>query len=284
MTEHMLVDVFVEGEGGGNRVAVLPDAPEMSADRMQKIAAKLNLSETAFVTRSDDSSYDVRIFTPREELPFAGHPTLGTAWALLHVGRLKGNAYTQHSAAGATEVWGEGDVLWLRRTGRSSDDRDRTHPQIEEELAAALGLEREDIGFDARELGRSGELRPALSDAGLVHLCVPVRDIATLGRIEVDPEKLSALSHEGAYCFSTDRPGNVHARGFFPDYGITEDPATGSGAASLGIYLAERTGAISFEVLQGVEMGAPSRLFVKAKPGEVAVGGRCIFLVGSPAK
>ena len=284
MSDHILLNVFVEGDGGGNAVAVFPDAPEMPADRMQEIAAELNLSETTFVTRSDDSSYDVRIFTPREELPFAGHPTLGTAWALLHEGRLKGDAYTQNSAAGATDVWREGDVLWLRRTGNSSDDRDRTHPQIGDELARAFGLEPEDIGFDARELGRSGELRPALSDAGLVHLCVPLRDVATLGRVEVDAARLSALSHEGAYCFSADRPGYLHARGFFPDYGIAEDPATGSGAASLGIYLADRIDAISFEVFQGVEMGAPSHLFVKAEPGEVAVGGRCIFLVGSPAK
>ena len=275
MSEHILLNVFVEGSGGGNALAVFPDAAEMRSDRMQEIAAELNLSETSFVTRWDDESYDVRIFNPREEMPFAGHPTLGTAWALLHLDRLKGDSFTQNSAAGPTEVWREGDVMWLRRSGRSNEDMDRTHPQIHEELARALGLEPEDIGFDARELGRSGELRPALSSAGLEHLCVPLRDVATLGRVEVDAERLSALSHEGAYCFSADRPGYVHARGFFPAYGIAEDPATGSGAASLGIYMADRMGEFAFEVFQGVEMGAPSHLFVKAKAGDVAVGGRC---------
>jgi trans-2,3-dihydro-3-hydroxyanthranilate isomerase len=274
--DYILLDVFVDAAGGGgNALAVFPDAAEMPAERMQAHAAELNLSESAFVIRWDESSYDVRIFTPREELPFAGHPTLGTCWTLLHLDRLRGDRYTQDSAAGATDVWREGDVMWYSRSGKSSDDIDLTHPQIQDELADALGLEPRDIGLEAREIGRSGFLRPAFSSGGLEHFCVPLRDIATLGRIEVDPTRLAALSHEGAYCFTAERAGEVRARGFFPAYGIAEDPATGSGAASLGLYLAERLGDITFEVHQGIEMGNSSRLHVKATPMEAAVGGRC---------
>ena len=276
--DYTLVDVFIEGAGGGNACAVFPDAAEMPAERMQAHAAELNLSESTFVTRCDESSYDVRIFTPREELPFAGHPTLGTACVLLDRGILKGDSFTQNSAAGPTKVTREGDVLWLQRTGKSSPDMDLKDPRIDDELADALGLEPRDIGMDARELGRSGFLRPAFSNAGLEHFCLPLRDPETLARVKVDDGLLGTLSHEGAYCFTADRPGLVFTRGFFPEYGIAEDPATGSGAASLGLYLAERLGDITFDVRQGVEMGAPSRLLVKAKPGRVEVGGRCSII------
>ena len=173
-----------------------------------------------------------------------------------------------------------GDVVWLERTGKSSADMDLKDPRIDDELADALGLEPRDIGMDARELGRSGFLRPAFSNAGLEHFCVPLRDPETLARVKVDDGLLGTLSHEGAYCFTADRPGLVYARGFFPEYGIPEDPATGSGAAAVGVYLAERMGDITFDVRQGVEMGAPSRLFVKASAGSVSVGGRCTLTNG----
>ncbi|MGH2753444.1 MAG: PhzF family phenazine biosynthesis protein [Actinomycetota bacterium] len=278
MNDHLLISVFGDDAGGGNPLATFPDGAAMSVDRMQAIAFELGLSETTFVTRCESTSYDVRIFTPREEVPFAGHPTLGTAWALHHLGRLEGDAYTQRSAAGATEVWREEGLMWLRRTGESSEDVHRRRPEVADEIADALGLEPRDVGLEARELGRPGLLRPAFATAGLEHFCVPLRDLDALARVQVRPARLQALSSLGAYCFTAERAGEVRARAFFPGYGIAEDPATGSGAASLGVYLADRVGAISFQIRQGVEMGAASRLFIKATPNDVSVGGRCSLL------
>jgi trans-2,3-dihydro-3-hydroxyanthranilate isomerase len=136
-------------------------------------------------------------------------------------------------------------------------------------------LEPRDIGLEAREFGRPGILRPAFSTAGLEQLMVPVRDLDALGRCRPDAEGLSELTSAGAYCFTGTGAGKARARGFFAPLGIEEDPATGSAAAGLGVYLASRLEAIELEIKQGVEMGRPSSIFLKASAEGVKVGGRC---------
>ena len=271
------VDVFADGPFRGNPLAVFPEASSLDATQMQTIAAEMNLSETAFVTSCDKDGYAVRIFTPREELPFAGHPTLGTAWVLRRLGMLKAERVIQTSGAGETQVTLEPDVVWFRRNGQVSPDLRTTDPQIEGRIAAALGLALSDIGLEPRELGRSvNRLNPAVADAGIKHLIVPVKDLATLERCRPVAHLLDDLSDAyGAYCFTATAAGAAQARGFFPALGIEEDPATGSAAASLGVYLSSRIGPIDLDLRQGVEMGRPSRIQIKAGAGEVQIGGSC---------
>ena len=270
------LDVFAEGPYRGNQLAVFPDAEGLTREQMQGIANEMNLSETTFVSSSTADSYEARIFTPNEELPFAGHPTIGTAWLLRHLGRVTADRIVQHSAAGETPVDVTGDELWFTRPGSVDRDLAATDPSANARLPKIFGLEPTDIGLEARELGRSGRLEPAYTEIGIRQLMVPVRDLDTLSRLQPSADGLRALVGTiGAYCFTAYQAGVVRARGFFPAVGIDEDPATGSAAAGLGIYLADRIGAIDLDVHQGVEMGRPSRLGLRAAPGEVSVGGRC---------
>ena len=274
MRFHQL-DVFGSGPYSGNPLAVFPETGGLDAAQMQRIASEMNLSETTFVTRASGDSYDMRIFTPAAELAFAGHPTIGTAFCLAHLGRVTGEHLTQRTAVGETKVTRRNDKWWFERPGRSHGDLESSDEKAHTTLAEALSLDPAEIGLEARELGRSGRLRPAVADVGIGHLMVPVRDIRSLARCSVRADLLAAVSIVGAYCFTAAAAGRVRARGFFPGAGITEDPATGSAAAELGIYLAARIGEINFEISQGDEIGRPSRLSVQAKEASVKVGGRC---------
>jgi trans-2,3-dihydro-3-hydroxyanthranilate isomerase len=278
--DFVTVSVFIRDDPfrGGNPLAVFPDAGGLDPDQMQAIAQTFNLSETTFVTGGDSSSYDVRIFTPREELGFAGHPTIGTAWVLRHLGRLTADSFVQRSPAGETAVTLHGDTLRFERSGKASPDMETTDVRAHERIARALRLEERDVAMEAYELGRNGMLRPALSDAGLEHFIVPLRNVDALARVQVDAAALARLSPFGAYCFTAVGAGRVRARGLFPAVGVEEDPATGSAAACLGVYLADRVGPIELEIDQGVEMGRPSQMTVSAGATSVGVGGRCGLL------
>lgn len=271
--DFLQIDVFTRRPFEGNPLAVFPEAQGLSARQMQSIASEMNLSETTFVMDVEEDAYTVRIFTPNEELPFAGHPTIGTAWALKRLGRVQGDEIRQHSRSGITLVREHDGHLWFERPGQVSDDLEAREPDANRRLARALGLDEDQIGLEARELGRSGRLRPALSDAGVNELMIPLRDLAALER----SYPVGSFGDEGigVYCFTAAGAGQVRARGFFPGMGVVEDPATGSAAAALGLYLADRIGVISFELVQGIEMGRPSRMLVRARKGVVEVGGRC---------
>lgn len=271
--DFLQVDVFTKGPYQGNPLAVFPDAQGLSARQMQSIASEMNLSETVFVMDVEDDAYTVRIFTPNEELPFAGHPTIGAAWVLKKLGQLEGDEVRQHSRAGVTPVRLRDDHLWFERSGHVSDDLEAREPDPNSRLARALGLDDGQIGMEAREIGRSGRLRPAWSNAGVNQLMIPLRDPAALEKSY--PVGTFGDEGIGVYCFTAAGAGQLRARGFFPGVGIVEDPATGSAAAALGLYLADRVGDISFELVQGVEMGRPSRILVRARGGVVEVGGRC---------
>jgi trans-2,3-dihydro-3-hydroxyanthranilate isomerase len=277
--EFLLLDVFADKPFEGNQLAVFLDAGELTSDQMQTIASEMNLSETTFVRSADDDSYQVRIFTPTEEMPFAGHPTIGTAWALRHAGLLSAEKFVQHSKAGETRVRVDGDLVWFERSGHASDDLEDTEPDSIGRAAEGLGLDAAVIGLEARELGRSGRLRPAFADAGaLDQLIVPLRSIDSLVACRPRAETLQSLAPAGVYCFTAYQAGRVRARGFFPGLGVDEDPATGSAAAALGLYLARRVGDISLEVLQGIEMGRPSRIRLRAERGTARVGGRALVV------
>ena len=264
--DFLQLDVFTDHAYQGNPLAVFPDAGSLSGEQMQSIAREMNLSETAFVTGAHVDGYEVRIFTPATELEFAGHPTIGATWALRHLGRLEGDVAIQRSAAGETTVRKSGDLLWFERSGSAEPDRDDRAG-----LASAFGIEPSDIGFswDGIELG------PAFADAGLYQFMVPLADVDVLGRSSPDPGLLAEAGLDGAYCFAPSAPGELRARGYWPGFGLMEDPATGSAAAGLGIYLADRVGAIDVSVLQGVEMGRPCHMGLRSEGGRVEVGGEC---------
>ena len=283
--EYSILTVFsdpkVPGTGSGNFLAVFSEPGDLTAEQMQTIAGRLStpdggkFSETTFVTDVREDSYGVRIFTPEEELPFAGHPTIGTAWLLREQGRTTSNVVTQTSAAGPTEVSEQRGYLWLERTGRADGDIEDQDPTVRDRIARALGLEDRDLNDEAREMGRPGLLRPALSNAGLEMLMVPVRDLKTLQRVTVDTDALAELPAVGAYVFTAVKAGGLRSRGLFPAVGVPEDPGTGSAAAALGLYLDRRLGAVDIELVQGVEVNRPCLMFVKATEGVVRVGGHC---------
>lgn len=264
--DFLQLDVFTDRAYAGNPLAVFPDAGTLSGEQMQSIAREMNLSETSFVTGAHGDGYTVRIFTPAMELEFAGHPTIGTTWVLRHLGRLEAEVAIQRSAAGETTVRKSGDLLWFERSGSVEPDREDGAA-----LASALGVESSEIGFS----WDGHELAPAFSNAGLSQLMVPLKDVTVLGRSSPDPGLLAEAGLDGAYCFAPSAPGELRARGYWPGFGVMEDPATGSAAAGLGIYLAARVGAVDVSVLQGVEMGRPCRIGLRAEEGTVSVGGEC---------
>lgn len=272
------LDVFAEGPYRGNPLAVFPEAAELTTQQMQTIAREMNLSETSFVTGIDEEGYDVRIFTPQEELPFAGHPTIGTAWLLAHLGEVKGTAIVQRSGVGPTSVASQEGMWWFERPGSADPDLGEKVPNSSKALAEALGLDEGDIGLQGREFGRPGRLEPAYSEVGYPMLMVPVKNVEVLRRCLPRSDLLKDVSGMGAYCITAERPGYIRARGFWPGFGVHEDPATGAACAALGIYLADRLGDVDLQVEQGVEMGRPSLLRMKASPGRVSIGGGCALI------
>lgn len=265
---YVVVDVFTEQPLAGNALAVFPEPGTVPPDRMQAIAREMNLSETTFVTGIDGDSYDVRIFTPYAEMPFAGHPTLGTAWSLWRGGALSGTDATQHSAGGATPVRVEGDRVWLRRSGRLG-------PAIDPgDIAARIGVEPGAIGMEASIFGARATLEPAVADAGVPVVIVPFADAAALAALV--PRADLHVDADGVYCIAPLANGRVKARFFAPELGVFEDPATGAAAAALGVYVGANAGPASFVIEQGAEIRRPSRLHVEAAADHVRVGGNVV--------
>jgi trans-2,3-dihydro-3-hydroxyanthranilate isomerase len=264
---YVIVDVFAAEPLAGNALAVFPDPGSVEPERMQRVAREMNLSETTFVTEVGADSYTVRIFTPADELPFAGHPTLGTAWTLRHLSALSGDQVTQRSAAGETPVRFESDRVWLERGGDGGED----HEDIDATLGA-FDIDETYVGFDGAEIGdRSIALRPAIADAGVPVLMLPLINAASVAALKA-PSSLGDV--EGVYCFAPLGPGRLKARFFAPGIGISEDPATGAAAAALGLYLGARVGSLDVEIEQGAEIARPSFISLRAAPGLATVGGQ----------
>lgn len=276
--EFFQIDVFASGPYRGNPLAVFPDASSLDDDQMQSIAREMKLSETTFVTGIEGDTYDVRIFTPGEELPFAGHPTIGTAWVLSRKGLLSGTKIIQRSKAGDTPVAISSDGASFERTGGSDPDLADKDADSTAVIAKALALDTEQVGLDAAQLGREGRLLPAASDAGVPVFVVPVRDREALRSIELRIDLFRAIDEAGAYCFTATEKGLIEARGLFPGLGVPEDPATGAGGAATGLYLADRLGDIDVTIEQGLQVQRPSVIEVSASPGRVRVSGSCHFV------
>ena len=267
-----ILNVFArEGRLTGNPLCVFEDGSALSSEQMQMLARQFNLSETTFVLPSTRATAQVRIFTPSYEMPFAGHPTLGTA----HVVRAlesSGAALTLEMKAGVIPVSSEGD----RWTLSANKPRWREVAESRAELAGMLGLGEGDIAE-----------RPLWVNAGKEQLMVPVRDAAAVDRAHPRADAFTKLRSEDgqsmAYVFADagDGAGTVHARFFFPSgAAILEDPATGSACANLGgWFVATRPGAdLKRSVSQGEAVARPSTLYLEVSNGAVRVGGKVIEL------
>jgi trans-2,3-dihydro-3-hydroxyanthranilate isomerase len=262
------LDVFTSQRFAGNPLAVVLDSDGLDTAAMQTIAREFNLSETVFVAPPAETSSraKIRIFTPASELPFAGHPTVGTA--VLH-GRLDGGTNTREFVL----ELGIGPVRCTvtpadAKSGRAVFDlprlpQDIGAPADDAAIAAALGIALSDLGCEG--------LRPARWSAGAPYSMVPVRNLDAIGRCRVIPAAWDKAfgfdAHAAAYMFCRETAETGHAfrtRMFAPHQGVPEDPATGSAAAAFAGYLAlhggYRDGVHTIGIEQGYEMGRPSQI------------------------
>jgi trans-2,3-dihydro-3-hydroxyanthranilate isomerase len=257
---YTIVDVFAEAPFGGNPLAVVGAAARLDTKAMQDIAREMNLSETTFVTAVAGDRATVRIFTPHEEMPFAGHPTLGTAWVLSGGKR----PFTLALRAGDVPVRFADGVAWM------------TPPSATFGSGVPTGLAAEVIGLGEGNLDTS--IAPCYVTCGPKFLLIGVKALAALKRVRVEREALGALS-PGAYPFTVcretysqdaDFAARMH---FFDGAGMREDPATGSACAAFAAYLRSQGVAGKFIVEQGFEIARPARIYLRVgAPNEV--GGR----------
>jgi trans-2,3-dihydro-3-hydroxyanthranilate isomerase len=275
-----LVDVFTPRPLAGNQLCVVPEPGDLDDAEMQAIAMEIGFSETTFVSETAGDRYAMRIFTPGQELPFAGHPTLGTAFVLVSEGRVSTPA-TQVIAAGEipVEVDVASSTAWMTQLpaefGPIFPDRDL--------IASAIGLTTADLdpGRPVRTVS-----------TGLPTTIVPVRELDILRRATRNEhlirDAIRASGGQDLYLFAHTAEG-VTARMFDSEFGIGEDPATGSAAGPLGAYLTEYGGlgkTWSVTIRQGEQVGRPSELHVKvdraAGAWRVRVGGG-VHIVGRGA-
>jgi trans-2,3-dihydro-3-hydroxyanthranilate isomerase len=266
------LDVFCVNPLTGNQLCVVPDGAELDPETMQALAREIGFSETTFVTSIDDDGYDVRIFTPDQELPFAGHPTLGTAYLLASERRVAPTT-TQRCGAGTLRV----EVDPAAGSGRMRQFPGVLSPPFEDRAAAAAAA-----GLAEQDLHPDRPIRTVTT--GLAHTILPVRDAGALRRAELRAsavrEVVGRTRGESLYLFA-EEGAQIVARMFDRGPGIGEDPATGSAAGPLGVYLAEHElagmpGRIT--VRQGEQVERPSRLEVEvSREGDAWiawVGGR----------
>ena len=261
------LDVFTDEALGGNPLAVFLDVPELTTAKMQAIAREMNLSESVFVSAERSPGvWPVRIFTPGVELPFAGHPTVGTAVALVLEGWC-GEAERPEFAL--LEAVGRVPVTVVRETERLASAT-LTVPRLPEfgqaelpatTLAALLGVEAVDI--------LDGDWRPRSVSCGVPFYVVALRSLDAIRRVKLrrDVWEQHLSNHWAPHLYvvtpNVEREGSaIHARMFPPAMGVDEDPATGGAAAALAGYLfdAERPGdgPARWRIEQGFEMGRPS--------------------------
>jgi trans-2,3-dihydro-3-hydroxyanthranilate isomerase len=286
-------DVFTDTLFGGNQLGVLPDARGLTTEQMLAITREFNYSESTFVFPPDDPKHTrrVRIFTPGGEVPFAGHPTVGTAHVLAAIGEIP-------LTADLTRIVFEENVGPVPVTIRARDGKPEFAqlsvamlPQVSE---PPVGRERlaELLSLDVQDL-LDGEYAPQTVSCGLPFLLVPLRDRKAVARsrLRLEPweQTLRGTPSEMVMVFAADaeRPGSdIRARMYGPAVSVAEDPATGSACACLAGYLAARTprdGTLRWVVEQGFEMGRPSILEIEADKQNgaitgVRVGGKTVLV------
>jgi trans-2,3-dihydro-3-hydroxyanthranilate isomerase len=294
--EFVQVDVFTDRPFGGNPLAVFPDANGLTDDEMRALAREMNLSETTFVTPSEVAGADfrVRIFTPAGEIPFAGHPVIGTHWVLAYTGQVQVRTPVTHVHFELGVGVLPADLYVVNDQVERvvmTQDRPTFYGILDDvtDLTEALGLE-------PGAISESG-LPVQVVSTGLPQMMVPVRSLGDVARMDprlfdlrllnrvcraVDAEVVLVFALE-----TRDPKATTHVRAFAPLLGVTEDPATGSANGALGAYLVHQRvvplgeGTTEFISEQGLEIGRPSTLYVEVDhTGErvtaVRVGGEVV--------
>ena len=267
------LDVFAERPLAGNGLAVVDSADDVSEQAMLALAKETRLSETTFVqsARAEGADYRNRIWDPHEELPFAGHPSLGTAVAVARWRGLDRANFVQETVAGLQPIdVEEQNVGW---SASMLQNEAEFGPELEgDAVMAAVGLRPEDA---------HPELPPQVVSTGMPHVMAPVAEHEVLTRALPDYSTIYELSEPHGsmviylvWC-EPDR-GEARARSFTRTAEMGEDPATGSAAGPLGAYLSERTGCERVVIRQGEEMGRPSVLEVEMEDGRPRVAGGVI--------
>jgi trans-2,3-dihydro-3-hydroxyanthranilate isomerase len=287
MPEFYIVDVFSEEKYAGNQLAVFRNTESLTDIEMQRIAREMNFSETTFILSEEprNEGYDVRIFTPKTELPFAGHPTLGTGFVIQqeivkrNIDTVILNLKVGQIPVTLNYIKDKLDVLWMRQISPTFGP---VHEK--EQFVDILGLERDDI-FDQFPIQEVS--------TGMFDFIVPLKTLDAVKKAHVSKEKFSRLiehtQSKAVLIFSPetyDNRNDLNVR-FFADYfGVPEDPATGSANGCLAAYLVKHKyfgkEDIDIRVEQGYELERPSLLLLKAKNNsgeiEVNVGGRVVLI------
>ncbi len=295
---YYMCDVFTDTRFGGNQLAVLPQAEGLSSEQMQRVAREFNFSETTFVFPPEAGhTGKVRIFTPAAEVPFAGHPNIGTAFVLATTGSLgaidASLSITFEERAGLVPITirkRPDNALWCELAAPERLSLGKTVPA--QTVAAVLSLPADEIVTRTH--------LPQVASVGLPFLFVEVRDRATLARVRMKRDKLEPLATDGVpslvhvYTKSDKKPAaanavtfDIRARMFAPLFGVPEDPATGSAncalAGLLSYYEESPHGIFNWRIAQGVELGRPSTLEARAEKREGVVtatwiGGACVLV------
>lgn len=279
---YLQLDVFAHRPGTGNPLGVVVDARGLDSTSMQALAAWLNLSETIFLLPVDgeDADYHIRIFTPKGELPFAGHPSVGAAWAALELGLVR-SENRQPDASGRTSLVQQCAAGMLPVQVRQADGARlvdvRTPRAVQREVAAPDWL-LEPTFFGAAR----GPLPPALYNNGPDWWLLELADEAALRALQPDLARIAALPGNGKLAVFARSHGGAHdlaVRAFAPGVGVAEDPVTGSANGSIGAYL-QASGALPgregrYVASQGRELGRDGVVQVQVDTaGEVWIGGQ----------
>jgi trans-2,3-dihydro-3-hydroxyanthranilate isomerase len=258
--EYVIADVFTDTPLEGNQLAVFTDARGLDAEQMQSTAREMRLAETVFVfPDAEDADARIRIFTPLTELPFAGHPVLGTGFVLAD-----GAAIRLKTEAGTVTVQLNGDHTY--------GEMERPVPEAEQfeapdELLQALGTSDPQLPIEAYRNGPR-------------HVYVALQEVASL---TPDMGALTRLGSIGVNCFELVGPDQVHTRMFAPALGVPEDAATGSAAGPLALHLMRHGQAAAgqqLKIRQGIEIGRPSTLYARVEddPPRIVVGGSAVIV------
>ncbi len=281
--------MFTKQRFGGNQLAVLPDAQKLSDWQMQQVAREFNFSETAFVLPAETGhTRKVRIFTPTTEIPFAGHPNIGTAFVLAETGALGKEIpdtvlFEEKAGLVSIEIQANLDSPTSFELKAPQVLTLQEFPAIRS-VAKALSLRENEIVVTTHA--------PTVASVGLPFLFVEVLDLSVLSQVRIDMAGFDRLLVEGAVPYVhvyTPKTGStdIQARVFAPLDGVAEDPATGSAncalAALLSHYRSERDGEFSWCVFQGIELGRPSALRIRARKENGCVvaswvGGTCVMI------
>lgn len=279
LLDYILIDVFTDTPFQGNPLAVFPEAGGLCSTNMQRIARELNLSETVFITATAmPGVFELRIFTPHQELAFAGHPTIGAAWLLRSIGWHDDQTpLILREKAGEVPIRFDGEHAWLSTPHPLNIE---PSPLSRSDAAALLGLAPEML-IDEPVAG---------STCGAPFHLVRLSSVEALADLRVTPSRLPAAleSDHGVnvYVYVDQGEHCLRARKLRISDQVVEDPATGSAAAPLAGYLAQQshaTGTLEYTICQGLEMGRPSRIGVLVdKSGEaitaIHVGGMAVII------